>query len=778
MRPHKLELAGFTAFRESVEIDFADADLFALVGPTGAGKTSIIDALCFALYGRVPRLDGRMVAPVISAGRPEARICFDFTVDGRSYTAVRIVRRSGQGASTAEARLEQDGEVLAGDADGVTKAVEALLGLSYEQFTTCVVLPQGEFARFLRDTPKGRQELLVRLLELDVYRRMGHAANQRAAAAGALAQAAADQLAQLTDATEDAVAAAQGRIERLRALRAQVQAAMPRLDGLLAEGRQVVADGEAAARRADLLATVTPPDGLDALLDAAERVDADARAAQTRYERAEVALGQAEQALVTLGDRTELELVRSAHTERVRLAADLPALVDAFERAQAEAAAARAGVGQAEVRLEAARREHAAHDLSRHLIAGAPCPVCEQPVRTPPVRPAPAALTDAERARQVAAVEYDRATSAAAAADGAVQARRTRLFELEQALADQPNPDELERVLAAVGAAEAAVAAARAAEKAARSAARLARDDQRETERRLWEAWRRFDAARDTVAALDPPVADRENLATAWASLVEWAKARESAERAVAADAAGRAAALREEYRRAHGELIAACTAYGAELDGTDLVPGVLGALARAEADLDRLRADRSRAADLRIQVERQTERHQVARTLGRHLAANRFEQWLLDEALGRLVDGASSVLCQLSSGQYSLDLDAAAQFQVVDHRNADERRSARTLSGGETFLASLALALTLAEQLAELAATGGGRLESIFLDEGFGTLDGETLDVVTAAIEELGARGRTVGLVTHVRELAERTPVRFEVRRTPSTSTVERVEQ
>ncbi|MGH8901148.1 MAG: AAA family ATPase, partial [Egibacteraceae bacterium] len=247
MRPHRLELAGFTAFREPQAVDFADADLFALVGPTGAGKTSIIDALCFALYGRVPRLDGRMVAPVISAGQLQARIRFDFTVGGRQFTAVRVVRRSGQGASTAEARLEHGDDVLAGDADGVTKAVESLLGLTYEQFTTCVVLPQGEFARFLQDTPKGRQELLVRLLELDVYRRMGQAANQRAAAAGALAQAAADQLAELAGATEDALRVATQRLERLRALREEIQAAVPRLDELLAEGQRVVAGGEAAA---------------------------------------------------------------------------------------------------------------------------------------------------------------------------------------------------------------------------------------------------------------------------------------------------------------------------------------------------------------------------------------------------------------------------------------------------------------------------------------------------------------------------------------------------
>ena len=70
MRPVRLEVEGFTVFRSATAVDFSGTDLFALVGPTGAGKTSIIDALTFALYGSVPRLDDRRaVAPVICRGR-------------------------------------------------------------------------------------------------------------------------------------------------------------------------------------------------------------------------------------------------------------------------------------------------------------------------------------------------------------------------------------------------------------------------------------------------------------------------------------------------------------------------------------------------------------------------------------------------------------------------------------------------------------------------------------------------------------------------------------
>lgn len=99
-------------------------------------------------------------------------------------------------------------------------------------------------------------------------------------------------------------------------------------------------------------------------------------------------------------------------------------------------------------------------------------------------------------------------------------------------------------------------------------------------------------------------------------------------------------------------------------------------------------------------------------------------------------------------------------------------------MSGGETFLASLALALALADSVAELAVEGTPKLESMFIDEGFGTLDGETLDVVASAIEELGASGRLIGIVTHIRDLADRMPTRFVVSKDATTARVDVVEE
>ena len=168
--------------------------------------------------------------------------------------------------------------------------------------------------------------------------------------------------------------------------------------------------------------------------------------------------------------------------------------------------------------------------------------------------------------------------------------------------------------------------------------------------------------------------------------------------------------------------------------------------------------------------------REAVAGRLATLLGARAFQRWRLTGAFAQLVAGASRWLRNLSGAGYSLTHTPRMGFEVIDHANADERRSVRTLSGGETFLASLSLALALADQVADLAATGAARLESMFLDEGFGSLDPETLDTVAAALEELGATGRTLGIVTHVPALAERVPIQFRVTKDAATARVERV--
>ena len=121
------------------------------------------------------------------------------------------------------------------------------------------------------------------------------------------------------------------------------------------------------------------------------------------------------------------------------------------------------------------------------------------------------------------------------------------------------------------------------------------------------------------------------------------------------------------------------------------------------------------------------------------------------------------------------LDRDDRNDLVVIDFQDAGARRPVHTLSGGETFQASLALALALSRQVVQLSA-GLRELNSMFLDEGFGTLDPETLDTVATTLERLAAdKDRMVGLITHVAALAERVPVRFVVSRDGATSSLRR---
>ncbi|MFS2222413.1 SbcC/MukB-like Walker B domain-containing protein [Pantoea sp. B65] len=124
---------------------------------------------------------------------------------------------------------------------------------------------------------------------------------------------------------------------------------------------------------------------------------------------------------------------------------------------------------------------------------------------------------------------------------------------------------------------------------------------------------------------------------------------------------------------------------------------------------------------------------------------------WLANNQLGRL------------HGRYLLQRKSqeALELQVIDTWQADARRDTRTLSGGESFLVSLALALALSDLVSDKT-----RIESLFLDEGFGTLDAETLDTALDALDALNASGKTIGVISHVEAMKERIPVQIKVRK------------
>ena len=791
MRPDALELDGFTAFREPTRVDFNDTDLFAFTGPTGAGKSSLIDAMVFALYGSVPRLGEKAVAPVISQGRQDARVRLDFTLDGESYTAVRVVHRTkGGGASTKEARLEHGDDVIAGNVRELDDEIDRLIGLDFQQFTTCAVLPQGEFARFLHARPAERQKLLTQLLGFGVFAAMRQAAVQKAAIGRDRMEVAEQRLEGLGAVNKKVEKVHAERLEALKQLQDEAAEALAEIgqlerdiDGIAPRRKELAA--QLKALRAVRMPADVPKLASD-LLAAVQAADAAGQA----LELAKATLEAAEANRAALADRGELEEQRRLHRVRDELDRDLGQAQQKScrerERAAQHQAAfdqATAGAVAARESLEAARRTHAAHELRGHLVSGESCPVCGQSVGALPTGDKPSALAELEDADQQASTALETARTAhqesatrLAAANAIESDVNAKLTENAEALAGAGSLDEIEDLLGQIAAAD-----------REQQGAKQRCDDLSQTlidalgkrqsvTNRLAEAWTAYNKVRDALSALAPPSANTDDLPASWLELQNWATS-------AIPETTGKDDGLREEAERLGGEVESRRDALETRLEvhevafDDDPLRNLLEAVTRTSIALREVQEKRREKKRLRAEIKNTKSIVDVADTLARHLRADGFERWLLHEAFGRLAESASTLLLELSNNQYAFRHNDRLEFEVVDHTNAGEARSARTLSGGETFLASLSLALALADEVADLATDGTARLESIFLDEGFGTLDPDTLDKVDTAIQELGSKGRVVGIVTHVADLAERMPVQFKVSKASGSACVQRVE-
>lgn len=777
MRPLRIEVEGFSAYRQRVDVDFADVDFFSLAGPTGSGKSSLIDAMVFALFGRVPRLGGKAVAPAITAGTDRARVRLDFEVDGVSYTAVRMAQRTATGgASVREARLQKGEAVLADGADDVTTAVEDLLRLSFDDFTRTVVLPQGEFARFLTATKSERQGLLRNLLGLDVYPRMRELARMRAAVATERSEGARRTL----DALEVPDAETRGRAVERRDALVRLAEQLPDEEARLTELDRTYEEAQrqeqGLAKAMERLDTIEAPE----LLDDLESLSTEARSRVVETEEAhdETAdlVGQLEGSLAEMPSIEKVQVWKRARHRLVDLEKrlDEEGLDEARQAVSDATSALERGsekLDRLRGQLQEARSRHSAHVLANELVPGEPCPVCEQVVSELPASGAPPEVEKLEAEEEVAWSEVarlrdllDRARTEATT----IEERRAGLVEqrdeLEVELEDSPEVAELVEIEDRLERLSRELAAARDTVKKTeekRNEALKLLEDLAEASRQVAK---RLVTAQLTVADLEPPVSEADDVVVQWKDLLAWRDttserlAGERIEaRALAADA--ETAAL--EARRSFCDQLVAHEVEPTEPYAVQVATSLQAARAVVESH--------EKAAAASVNLAREIEDSElsaaIANTLANHLKANGFEQWLMAGALVDLVAGANALLTQLADGGYSLHSDDAGTFSIVDHRNADEMRSVSTLSGGETFLVSLALALSLAETL---AAKGGSGLESIILDEGFGTLDDESLDTVASVLEELTGRGLMVGVITHVKELAARAPVRYEVTREP----------
>jgi exonuclease SbcC len=331
VRPIRLELRGFTAFREQTVIEFEGRRLFAVTGPTGAGKSSLLDAMTWALYGQVPRV-GKSTRQLVSHGVSSMQVRFDFATRDEIY---RVVRKAPAVTGTRLEQQQADGSWrhLADRSRDVTREVTRLLGMDFTTFTRTVLLPQGEFDAFLKGEQSERRAILTKLLGLGVYDDARKIASDRAKRARERSSTIEAQLAQLNLASP----------ERIAELEAEHTGAQARLCELNERREALQGLGDLAR---------TERDATKAEQDAATTANA-AREAQATAERALVtaskAVVEAERWCGALSrERVELQYDAQAH-QALRGQIERLKLREAAERDLAEACRA----------LEAATTEHA-----------------------------------------------------------------------------------------------------------------------------------------------------------------------------------------------------------------------------------------------------------------------------------------------------------------------------------------------------------------------------------------------------------------------------------
>jgi len=815
MRPRELTLEGFRSYRDRVTFDLRDRTLLGIVGPIGAGKSTILDAIVFALYGKTPAFE-RDTRSLIHQLADGCHVELVFEVDGQIWRAQRALRRRGQSQHRLErlAKDAEDAEVLEHvlQERPMRARVERLLGMGFDAFCRSVLLAQNRFAEFLKATPTDRNAVLKGVFGYERFDAALAAAKDRVRSAelelDALAREGA-RLAEARDRLEEARSDAASAAERHAAL----DAARERLDELQAAAEaatRLVHEASARVEHLGAIAARLPAvEDLDVVGDeaavAAETVEAageavtaadEARAAAEAELRAIEERGGGRSAFEAFAELVAAHDHQAKAVERATGAARAAAADAAAARAATDEAVARhaasetalaeaeealtgaeAGRAEAETALHVAQHAEMAFELRRELTPGEPCPVCAQVVERAP---------RAGAAPKVAAA--DRALAKARSAEARMRQRRDAAVAAvatvaEQAASSQRRADELAASELAVAEtlreAEAALAVTK-----SELVDRLGDGDPRallDERRRELDAAdgrvraasaeadaarTRLDAARKDADAANARLGALANeLASAWGALGEprpigtGAEAVRTAFVDLGTALVDRLSEANERRDRATADAHAAAEARAAELDAfglpqdADVARVVADAAAAAAASatrLDAIEQTLAEGADLEARLVAASSARDVARRLAGDLQPSRFLAYLLEEERAALADLGSVHLEELSNGAYRFSDDDA--FHVLDMNAGAADRTAESLSGGETFLASLALALALAE----MVARGGGRLDSFLLDEGFGSLDAEHIDRAMDGIGRLvaGDARRLVVVVSHVEQM------------------------
>ena len=846
MKPMQLVLSAFGPYVERTVIDFSalgEEGLFLIAGDTGAGKTTIFDAISFALYGEASggkeKRKSKSFHSDYVSDQTETYVELTFRHRGETWWIRRNLeyqrpakkKKDGMETTTRQAadaqmRNEDTGEEIL-RMDDVNRRVRELLGLTQDQFTQTVMIAQGDFLKILTASSDDRKKLFRDLFHTNLYVDLQSRLQEKNRACAdeqkALEQVILSAEGKIDPEAEfaereillsycgqiqhtDALCALLARlIEQEKAAqeqaRAQKKEAADQIGALIAavtEGERVNRDfADWESKRARLAALTAGQGEIDAQRAALSEAQAALEQAEKALPETETRMKEAESrggeihALLAQAKQMEDCLPVLGEVERLKAALDtqkreLQRLTEDSGRAQAAYTAAQNSYYLSQAGL-----------LARELKAGQPCPVCGSTAHPCPAQITPEtvtrqALEQAAQRRETAEKAQSDAATRLAANQAALDEREDRLRALKIG-ADETR----QRLAARIDAAHQAAADRQREIDAARSAYQAL--DKRKT-----AAQSAVDAAQKQLAALEKDLRtqteafEQKRMAHGFEDEASYRLAKRTNAEIERLD---REIRNFDEQKRT---LAAQTHELEDKLSGrqkTDLTAlqnrraAALDRQAKAEnaekAMVRKLTLHESAEREIRqanAAIQKKRGKWQIIQELytccagiaaGNPRAKLTFEAYVQQYYFRFVVAAANKRLTRLTDGMFTLRVmreaanrvsQSGLDLEVLD-RSTGQARDVSTLSGGESFLASLALALGLSD--AVQSQSGQIRMDAMFIDEGFGSLDENALRSSIDVLLELADGKRLIGIISHVQELEERIDKQIVVTKTPNGSTV-----
>lgn len=875
MKPISLTLCAFGPYAKEQKIDFTVFEkqgVFLITGDTGAGKTTVFDAISFALFGEGSGGSGRRSVRSFrsdyASQKDDTYVEFTFLHKGRVYTVRRSpeyerASRRGEGTvkNVASASLVSESPAMTVTGiDAVNERVHELIGLNREQFAQTVMIAQGDFLKILNAKSEDRKKLFQQIFDTGIYAELQQKLKDmnrectdncklldtkaQETMASAICEPEREQYALLKEYVSDAKFAPKA-LELIETV-AETQSE---------EHKQAVAGRENAEKRVtvlteqliagehrneDLLSLVSMQDKL--LLHEKRRSEMEIKAAELKKARLAAELiplfteraaaeKEEEEAKKSIrffeAEKKKEETLLKPAEERFALAAEAleerPALLMRAEELKKAVPAVKMLRQKQKELAEAAKKAQNAIEeetvlareyealrlrffrsesvlLAALLKEGEPCPVCGSLDHPAPAKGEGESVT--KEKLDLAEERYKAAAAVSVKLAGNVRVIETEVNAQTASLTSagiDPKTDPSMLVLEEASSRKKAEALEKEEAKARTEKEEIQKALERaaaglETESARREQKRKEAGAITEKLKTESLKAGFESEETAYAAIRTTSEC-ERLERELDAYASekrsleDRIALIRSRYDSTEPADVDSLRREKAAAEETK------NAFAAREKVLYKNASSNTEAAKRLRQLLAQKKKDEKRRTVIRDLynacsgqisshVKVSFETYVQQFYFKQVITAANVRLQKLTGGAFTLRCKPEAKnmrsqsgldLDVFD-RNTNAWRDVSTLSGGESFLASMALALGLSD--VAQALSGGIRLEAMFIDEGFGSLDDEALNKAVDLLSDLADGSRLVGVISHVSELKERIPQKLIVRKTPNGSVLKTEER